>query len=147
MLKRIVDEGHVIGNHSFAHPLGRQFGLVRYRHDVEECQAIVERWAGCRPALFRPPLGHLSFASLIAPRLVGLSPLLWSVDSDDWELRASSDVPVAAARLLQKLSGRPLHDIVLFHDEKRLTAELLQSILPVLASRSVDLRPSIGQIG
>lgn len=145
MLKRVLEEGHVLGNHSFAHPLGRQFGLRECGCDLDQCQDVIQKWAGIRPTLFRPPLGQMSLASMIAPRMRGLAPVLWSVDSDDWRLRRSTEVPDAAARLLARLSGRRLHDILLLHDEKPFTAELLEMILPVLAARNVDVRPSIGR--
>ena len=141
LLKRIVDDGHVLGNHSFAHPLDRQLGLFEYRRDLERCQSIVEQLTGTRPTLFRPPLGHLSAASVIMPRLMGLRPVLWSLDSEDWQLKSPSDVAPAAQRLLAALSGRRLHDIVLLHDEQVRTAALLEIALPALVSRGVDLRP------
>lgn len=143
ILRRIVDEGHVLGNHSHAHPLGPQLGLAACRRDLDECQRVVESLSGCRPRLFRPPLGRLSPASLIAPRLAGLTPVFWSVDSDDWRLRSAADVPAAADRLLVRLASPRLREIVLFHDEKPLTAALLHLVLPALVARNVDLRPDL----
>ena len=143
LLRRIVDDGHIIGNHSFAHPLDHQFGMFRYYRDVEQCQTVIERFTGVKPTLFRPPLGHLSPASILVPRLAGLTTVLWTVDSDDWRLKASHEAALAAERLITRLSRRPLHDIVLLHDEKTYTAELLEIVLPVLASRQVDLVPGI----
>ena len=144
MLAQIAAAGHVLGNHSHAHPLGRQFGLRDYRRDIDACQRIVYQLAGRRPRLFRPPLGHLSPASVIAPRLAGLTSVLWSVDSHDWMLRTADAVPPAARRLLDALSERPLRHIVLCHDETSLTARLLDRVLPELVARNVNLRPTIG---
>lgn len=146
LLRRILDEGHVLGNHSFAHPLDRQFRLGPYRRDLEACQDLVMRQAGVKPILFRPPLGHVSFASMVAPRLSGLTPMLWSVDSDDWRLRSRADIQPAAARLLQSLSTPGLREIVLLHDEKPFTAELLEQVLPALVARGVDLRPPVPEL-
>ena len=143
MLKLILDEGHLLGNHSFAHPLGRQFGLAECRKDLEHCQQVVRELTGIRPTLFRPPLGHISFASMVAPRLSGLTPVLWSIDADDWRLRHTQEVATAAKRLTQQLSGRHLNDIVLLHDERTLTAELLQIVLPDLLRRGVSLQPEL----
>jgi peptidoglycan-N-acetylglucosamine deacetylase len=143
MLTRVIAEGHVIGNHSFAHPLGRQLGLRACRRDINQCQALIQSLTSRRPTLFRPPLGRLSLASVLAPRLAGLEPVLWSVDADDWRLRHLAEVPAAAERLLDELSGRPLHDIVLLHDERVLTARLLEIVLPRLVDRNVNLRPTL----
>jgi peptidoglycan-N-acetylglucosamine deacetylase len=143
LLKRVVDDGHILGNHSFAHPLDRQLGMLRYRRDIEQCQTLVEELTGVRPTLFRPPLGQLSAASIVVPRCMGLTSVLWSVDSNDWRLTTSQEASATAAQLLRDLSGRPLHDILLLHDEKPYTAELLEIILPALVSRRIDLRPAI----
>lgn len=143
LLRRVTAEGHILGNHSFAHPLGRQLGLWACRRDIEQCQTLIQSLTGVRPTLFRPPLGRLSAASTVAPRLAGLQPMLWSVDADDWRLRHTAEVPAAAARLLGQLSGRPLHDIVLMHDERVLTAQLLEMVLPQLVARDVNLSPSL----
>jgi peptidoglycan-N-acetylglucosamine deacetylase len=143
LLRQVVSEGHTLGNHSFAHPLDRQLGLWACRRDIEQCQTLIETLAGVRPVLFRPPLGHVSLASMIAPRLAGLRPVLWSIDADDWRLRDAAEVPEAAERLLRQLSRRPLHDIVLLHDERVLTAQLLELVLPRLVERNVNLRPAL----
>ena len=143
LLKRIVEQGHVLGNHSFEHPLGAQPGPIRYYRDVERCQAMVERWSGTRPRLFRPPLGQLSVSSLLAPRFSGLTPVLWSVDSNDWRMRHPDDIPATADRLMKALSGHPLRDIILFHDENAQTASLLEAVLPQLAARGVDLYSAV----
>jgi peptidoglycan-N-acetylglucosamine deacetylase len=143
MLRRVVEAGHVLGNHSFAHPLDRQLSLFACRRDLDRCQDEIERWSGQRPTMFRPPLGSLSLPNVLAPRLAGLSSILWSVDSGDWKLRSRDDVDAAAERLLSRLSGRRLHDIVLFHDEQIWTARLLERVLPALTSRNVDLNPAL----
>jgi peptidoglycan/xylan/chitin deacetylase (PgdA/CDA1 family) len=143
LLRTIISEGHALGNHSYAHPLTRQLGLRACRRDIEQCQALTESLTGVRPTLFRPPLGKLSVASIVAPRLAGLRPIMWSVDADDWRLRQAVEVPAAADRLLRLLSNRPLHDIVLMHDERVLTAQVLELVLPRLVERNVNLRPAL----
>jgi peptidoglycan/xylan/chitin deacetylase (PgdA/CDA1 family) len=146
MLRPILDEGHTLGNHSFAHPLDRQFGMRKYIRDVTQCQDVIADLTGVRPTLFRPPLGHLSPASIVGPRLLGLRPVLWSIDSGDWQLRTPEDVAGPADRLRAALSNRPLREIVLLHDERTLTARLLERVLPDLVSRGVDLRPDVTRL-
>jgi hypothetical protein len=69
--------------------------------------------------------------------------MLWSVDSDDWRMQGPDDVAPRAERLLRALSGRRLHDIVLFHDENRFTAPLLEAVLPQMKARDVDLTSAV----
>jgi peptidoglycan/xylan/chitin deacetylase (PgdA/CDA1 family) len=74
--RRIVDGGHVIGNHTFRHPRERNPGPMAYYRDVVECQSILQSHTGRRPALFRPQVGSLTMASLRALRLASLRTLL-----------------------------------------------------------------------
>ena len=143
MLEQLASEGHLIGNHSFAHPLDKQFNLRDYRSDLLQCQDAVQALTGERPALFRPPLGHLSAASVIAPRLVGLRSMLWSIDSEDWTLRSRDALAGMAERLVHNVSSPRANHIVLFHDDNPFTAELLDLVLPELASRNLDLKSGV----
>jgi peptidoglycan/xylan/chitin deacetylase (PgdA/CDA1 family) len=139
LLREILADGHVIGNHSFAHPLDRQPGVVGYWRDVMRAQAEIAHACGLRPKLFRPPLGQLSIASLTASKLTALQTVLWSVDSEDWRMRQASDVRPTLNRLLELLDHRPLREIVLLHDEKVHTVMLLEPLLETLGRRGVDL--------
>jgi peptidoglycan/xylan/chitin deacetylase (PgdA/CDA1 family) len=143
LLRRIVDEGHVIGNHSFRHPLDRNPGLMGYYRDLVECQSILESHTGRRPALFRPPLGSLTMGSLLAPRLAGLRTLLWSVDVEDWKLRRDEDAVRAGHRLAETAGPS---DVVLLHDDNSCVVTLLKTALPRFRERQIDLGKALCQL-
>ena len=146
LLSRIVEEGHLLGNHSYVHEPAELRTVRRYREDLERCQALIEDLAGCRPSLFRPPLGDLTLSGMIAARRLRLHSVFWSVDCDDWRMRADGDVPPYAGRLEKALSHRTLQDIVLLHDERPFTAMLLDRVLPGLVQRGVDLSSGVEAI-
>lgn len=146
LLNRIVREGHVIGNHSFAHPLDAQLPFFAYLSDVRRCQDAISDITGTRPLLFRPPLGHVSVASMGVPRVLGLRPVLWSLDSEDWRFARQSDADAAADRIADCCAHRVVNDIVLMHDEKIHTAEMLARLLPRLKDRSVDVHDAVDEI-
>jgi peptidoglycan/xylan/chitin deacetylase (PgdA/CDA1 family) len=136
LLRRILDEGHSIGNHTYFHPLNGIPRLREYYRDVRQCQTVLEAHTGVRPSLFRPPLGALTVASLIAPRMAGLRTMLWSVDVGDWGLRNHLDAPRAGERLAQAANPG---DIVLLHDDNACVVTLLQVALPALRQRQLQL--------
>jgi peptidoglycan/xylan/chitin deacetylase (PgdA/CDA1 family) len=143
VLARILADGHVIGNHTFEHPLERIPGLAEYCRDVRRCQDRLESLTGRRPLVFRPPLGAITPASLISPRLCGLRTLLWSIDVDDWKLRRD-DEAVNAGNLLSQRAGRG--DIVLLHDDNPRVVILLETALPRFCERGLDLSRAIHHI-
>jgi peptidoglycan/xylan/chitin deacetylase (PgdA/CDA1 family) len=142
LLRAILDEGHEIGNHSFSHPTERQPWLVPYYRDLVRCQERVAGLTGARPRFFRPPLGQLSVASVLAPRMLGMKTVLWSVDSGDWRLW-DQDAEAArseALRITEALAGREKrNEVVLMHDDHPHVVTVLEALLPELARRGCDL--------
>ncbi len=140
MLLRILDEGHLLGNHSHSHPLGKQLPLRKYMDDLRRCQDEIFEISGYLPKLFRPPLGVVSFASMIAPKKLGLSSMLWSYSSEDWRFSHCWD-PMAASRERAAIMSTEIcpRDIVLFHDEQLCTVQLLDMLIPILLDRGLEL--------
>jgi len=138
MLKRIVEEGHWIGNHTFTHPLDRRMGYAEYRADLERCQEAVFDLAGCYPKFHRAPLGAITPVSLLAPKRLGLMSIHWTVSSEDWRFRADD---VAIQRGHELIGQVTPSDILLFHDERPHMLKTLDILLPALCDRGVNLRP------
>lgn len=53
--RRVVAEGHVVGNHSFGHQFARLWRPADIRAEVERAQDVLEPLVGGRPSLYRPP--------------------------------------------------------------------------------------------
>ena len=147
LLRQILDEGHALGNHSFAHPNDGQPALSAYIKDLAKCQEHVEKLTGERPRFFRPPLGVFSLKSMVTPRLLGLKTVLWSLDAYDWGLKAEADALDAAERLKEKLAASPRrNDIVLMHDDHPYVETILGAALPLLAAQGCDLHSALDHI-
>ena len=143
LLPQILEEGHRIGNHSFEHRLERDPKLISYLADVKRCQARLTELTGVTPDLFRAPMGRSSSGALLAPRLLGLNHILWSLDSRDWELRAEKEAVVCGEKLCSAVRGG---DIVLLHDDNQWTIKVLDIFLPTLNNRGFDLRYGVDSL-
>jgi peptidoglycan/xylan/chitin deacetylase (PgdA/CDA1 family) len=53
--RRVLAEGHILGNHSLSHSFGRYASQPRQRREIEQGQAVLHGVAGVAPALYRPP--------------------------------------------------------------------------------------------
>ena len=144
VLKMILDEGHALGNHSFSHPLEGSPPFGPYLKDLRKCQAHIAALTGVRPRFFRPPLGGLSFSSMAAPRLLGLTTVLWSVDAYDWDLKSAEEARAAAGRLAERLGpGRRRSEIVLMHDDHPYIETVLGAALDTLSAQGCDLHSAL----
>ena len=109
LLRRMVSEGHEVGNHSYSHFFTYFKSRRRMAEEIDRTQAIIERAVGIRPKVFRPPYGARWFG--LVPILLerGMHLVLWSATGYDWK----KDVPGIAEATLRELKPGA---IVLLHD-------------------------------
>jgi peptidoglycan-N-acetylglucosamine deacetylase len=145
LLARIVKEGHCIGNHSYSHQ--KQLPFFSYIQDLSQCQNIITSATGVVPRFFRPPLGHFSPTTIIAPRLLGLKSVLWSRDALDWSLRDRCEAEFASAKLLGTVDlVRKLNDIFLFHDDHDYVESVLEPLLQRLSAVGCNMHAALDAI-
>ncbi|NRF94203.1 polysaccharide deacetylase family protein [Paenibacillus frigoriresistens] len=84
VVKRIVNEGHVIGNHSWDHSNFTKISTEEMNQEISSTQDELNAIVGFRPTLFRPPYGALNSSEVRAISSMGLSIIDWSVDTRDW---------------------------------------------------------------
>lgn len=74
-----VAEGHVIGNHTWDHPMLTDQSERQNVSEIERCEDQIERISGGRTHLFRPPKGVWDGDTFIAAGALGYRMILWSV--------------------------------------------------------------------
>jgi peptidoglycan/xylan/chitin deacetylase (PgdA/CDA1 family) len=145
LARRIVHEGHGIGNHTDTHPnLQLTLSASRVRAEIVGCQDTVMGVTGVTPAVFRAPHGRMTRAAWRACRELGLASYDWSVAPEGWPKPKGVDELVASALG----AARPgaiidLHDVPWHDDAGPRTIEALPAILEGLAARGlvVELLP------
>jgi peptidoglycan/xylan/chitin deacetylase (PgdA/CDA1 family) len=84
VLRRIVNDGHIVGNHSWNHPNLARIPLAQAREQIARTDNEIARVAGVRPRLLRPPYGALSEPLIREAIRINKKIILWNVDSLDW---------------------------------------------------------------
>jgi len=84
LLARMSDEGHVVGNHTWSHPLLTRLTRSRIRSEMERTSDVIEDAYGERPEWFRAPYGAWNRAAFQLGAELGMEPLAWTVDTLDW---------------------------------------------------------------
>lgn len=83
-LRRIHNEGHAIGNHSFNHADLTRLSHAGILQEIVNTQTVIQQASGVTPTAFRPPYGAQNQAVREVAASLGLSVDLWSVDPEDW---------------------------------------------------------------
>lgn len=135
IIKRQVEEGHEIGNHSYSHIDMRKATKKQIRDEFEKTQEIIYSIANIKPKLFRPPYGNYNKDVLKIISSDDVQVVLWTFyqDSKDW---SNPGVDTIVNTTLSKIQNG---DIILFHDyvykEESHTVEALKIIIPKLLEK------------
>ncbi len=90
LVRRIISEGHIIGNHSYNHPVFSKLPLSKVQHQIWQTDGVIKRIAGVTPLLIRPPYGELLPQQIRWSKGSGYTIVNWDVDSEDWRRNPSS---------------------------------------------------------
>jgi peptidoglycan/xylan/chitin deacetylase (PgdA/CDA1 family) len=130
LLKEMVRRGHLIGNHSYHHStMFDLFPLRRMKYEIEKTNQVIEKITGQKPVYFRPPFGITNPRLARVLKQTGMISVGWSFRSFDGGKRSNEKI---MSQLTKKISGG---EIVLFHDNRARTVELLKTALPFLSRR------------
>lgn len=136
-----VDAGMWVGNHSWTHPHLTQLSAAQITAELSQTQQALQQATGQTPRLFRPPYGETNGTLRSIEGQLGLTEVLWSVDSQDWNGAGTSQIVQAAARLQNG-------GVILMHDGYQTTISAIPQIVANLNSRGLCagmISPTTGQ--
>ena len=123
--RRIAASGHVVGNHTFTHPVLTFKSAAEIRQEISGCRAALQDTIGEHSDLFRPPFGGRRPAVLRIARELGLEPVMWNLTGYDWNAPPAA---VIEQKVAKRIRGG---DVILLHDggHKFMGADRAQTVL------------------
>jgi len=124
IVREVVKAGHVVGNHTFTHPLLTFKSEAEIRQELADCRAALEDAIGEHSNVFRPPFGGRRPAVLRIVRELGLEPVMWNVTGYDWNAPPAA---VIEQKVTKQIRGG---DVILLHDggHKQMGADRSQTV-------------------
>ena len=129
-VQRIAAEGHEIGNHSYSHPNLRVIPQDQKKEELHRTDGIL-REMGVTPLFFRPPYGAYDSFTVDVAEALGMTIVLWSMDSRDWRTLPADYAKLTSTRGSVYETGT-LRGVFLFHDTYRRTVDDLPRIIAQL---------------
>lgn len=124
LVRRWDDEGHLVGNHSYAHGFNFDWQSTRrMMAEIEKANQVFESIINKKPLLFRPPYGVTNPNLARAVARTGMQSVGWSLRSFD---TSAKDADQLLNRVLSKLKGG---DIILLHDSMTITRTILTDLI------------------
>lgn len=135
LVKRMTQEGHEVGNHSYSHANYNRLKTSAQMEDILRTNQIIESISGQPVRLFRPPGGYLSVDMVDKCRAADLTIAYWTYTQDPKDWRNGTRAASIARRVLDNLGPG---QIIILHDgapNARETAKALDILIPELNKR------------
>jgi len=117
--------GHVVGNHTFTHPLLTFKSETEIRQQLSECRSTLQDAMRQPSNLSRPPFGGRRPAVLRVARKLGLQPIMWNVTAYDWN---APPAEIIERKVTRRICGG---SVILLHDgsHKQMGADRSQTVI------------------
>lgn len=127
LVKRMVAENHLIGNHSWSHPDMSQASALQIKNELEQVQLKVSQLTGQQGMRFvRPPRGIFSDRMLGVCRELGYTNVFWSIAYKDWDTKQQKGWNYAYENVMKQLHPGA---VILLHAVSKDNAEALGRII------------------
>ena len=128
LVKRMAEEGHTIGNHTYSHPDMSKIGDIQsFQTELQKNEALYRDILGSEmPKLYRPPQGKFCEENLKMAQQLGYSTVFWSLAYVDWYTDDQPTPEQAFSKLLPRIHPGA---VVLLHSTSSTNAEILDELL------------------
>ena len=128
IVKRMVEDGHTVGNHTYHHPdMSKISDTASFQKEMNDVATLFKETTGTDMAMYyRPPQGKYNTANLQMAKDMGYSTFFWSLAYVDW----NQDDQPSHEEAMEKLTKR-VHPgaIVLLHSTSKTNGEIMDEIL------------------
>lgn len=145
IVKRMVEEGHLVGNHTYTHPDMSSISTVEsFEKELKQLEDKYQEVTGKRmKKYYRPPQGKYSESNLKMASDMGYKTVFWSLAYVDWY---ESDQPTREEAFEKLIPRAHPGAIVLLHSTSRTNSEILDELLTRWEDMGYEFR-SLEELG
>jgi len=128
LIRRMADEGHIVGNHTYHHPDMSQLSTpAAFQKELDDLAALYKETTGQElRKYYRPPQGKFSEQNLQQAKALGYKTVFWSLAYVDWYVDKQPSAEQAYAKLIPRIHNG---SIVLLHSTSKTNADILDDLL------------------
>ncbi|MDP4087700.1 MAG: delta-lactam-biosynthetic de-N-acetylase [Bacillota bacterium] len=138
LVKRMLEEGHLVLNHSVSHADGPDLTDDEFNNEIAGLASLYKEMTGMEMLrYYRPPSGYYSERTLYLSKKLGYKTIFWSFAYRDWEV---DNQPSLASARKAILEGAHPGAIMLLHAVSKTNMELLDEVLKELKSQGYEFK-------
>lgn len=138
LTKRMVKEGHIIGNHSWSHPDFSKVSNEQIKRELERLEARVKEVTGQKKTPFiRTPRGNFSEESLKYTDSLGYRNAFWSVAYVDWKPESQHGADYAYEQIMSQIHPGA---VIMLHSVSKDNADALDKVIKDIKSQGYTFK-------
>ena len=138
LIARMINEGHIVGNHSATHPSFAEISRTQMAQEIEKCDNYLRENFGYTSPFFRFPKGEYSDSAIDLINSLGYKCVFWSLAYGDWDTNAQKGADYAFNTVTARLHPGA---VILLHSVSSDNAEALGRIIDYARSCGYEFKP------
>ena len=134
LVKRMIDEGHVVGNHTLKHKdMTKMQNIDEFQKELASLETLFQHELGvAMPKYYRPPEGKISEQSLKWAKELGYKTVMWSFAYADWDNERQPSHEYAERKIYDNLHNG---EVMLLHPTSKTNAEIIKGLIQNLKDK------------
>ena len=140
LVRRMVDEGHIVGNHTATHPdMSKISQIEDFSKELQQVETLFSEITGKElPKFYRPPQGVYSQKNLEQAKQLGYRTVFWSLAYADWDNNKQPTREYALQKLLPRTHNGA---VILLHATSKTNGEILDELLTLWKQQGYEFAP------
>lgn len=137
LVKRMIDEGHIVGNHTVNHPSMPDLDNDKLKEEITKLHTAVFEKFGYEMKYLRPPKGEFSQRTLHLTKSLGYTTVMWSFAYDDWDESKQGRETYAKEKVLSNLHNGA---VILLHSNSKDNCNILDEIIKEIKKQGYEFK-------
>ena len=137
LVKQMIDEGHIIGNHTVNHKIMPSCSLETIKKEVMDLHSAIYDKFGYEMKFIRPPKGEYSERTVAYTNTLGYTSVMWSFGYDDWDEKKQGREEYGKKKILDNVHNG---EIMLLHATSKDNANILDDVIKEIKNMGYEFR-------
>lgn len=138
LIRRMIDEGHTVGNHTYSHPALAECSPEEIREELGKLHSFIKQEFNYDMYVMRPPMGEFSEQVLACAKEMGYTTVLWSFAYQDWKTDSQPNPDEAFTKITSKTHNGAVY---LLHAVSETNAAILGDVLDYWKNNGYIITP------
>jgi len=137
LVKRMIDEGHIVGNHTVNHPSMPDLTNDKLKEEITKLHMAVFEKFNYEMKYLRPPKGEFSQRTLELTKSLGYTTVMWSFAYDDWDENKQGREEYAKTKILSNTHNGA---VILLHANSKDNANILNEVIKEIQKQGYEFK-------